>query len=414
MREVQGLPPPKQLNLNDPKSLFTGGSVDPYILFAMNEEELEKAPKEGAIGLGRATDLARTSTRWSSEQPRGTPRGSAEWPDGGESLFLYVKEPEVAQLAFTVFDEDVLKEDEQIGAASIKISDKVKVKGYAKEREWTGWIPLTWRPPETQDNAVMAGAVAGAFIAGPAGAAAGGVLANTFLKKQVQGSVKVTLRYTPLERPVAAAKKPPESPLEAAAHAAAIATAETPRSNGKAAKIDDGSPANSNQGTSPGSPERAHLLRLELTKLRERLARDAEEDKAAAAASESDKRSQKDAMSWSTSSKDGKESIEEEIAESSEPHTIPEMVSEAVPVPNGTKVQEWVAPRMAPRGLPRGASEGVDWSDLSKRVGNLGVVEGDAFELCCYVDHRPSSTQVSSISSIYGKWWWSHDGPSSW
>jgi len=205
----------------------------------------------------------------------------------------------------------------------------------------------------------------------------------------------VTLRYTPLERPVAAAKKPPESPLEAAAHAAAIATAETPRSNGKAAKIDDGSPANSNQGTSPGSPERAHLLRLELTKLRERLARDAEEDKAAAAASESDKRSQKDAMSWSTSSKDGKESIEEEIAESSEPHTIPEMVSEAVPVPNGTKVQEWVAPRMAPRGLPRGASEGVDWSDLSKRVGNLGVVEGDAFELCCYVDHRPSSTQAA-------------------
>jgi len=37
---------------------------------------------------------------------------------------------------------------------------------------------------------LTAGPVAGAFIAGPVGAAAGGVLANTFLKKEAQGEAR--------------------------------------------------------------------------------------------------------------------------------------------------------------------------------------------------------------------------------
>ena len=53
------------------------------------------------------------------------------------------------------------------------------------DQEWSGWIPLTWRPAETQDNAVLAGAAAGAAFGGPLGAVVGGVAANTFLKKQV-------------------------------------------------------------------------------------------------------------------------------------------------------------------------------------------------------------------------------------
>ena len=35
------------------QSLISGGARDPYVIFAMNEEN-EKGPKEGAIGLGRA------------------------------------------------------------------------------------------------------------------------------------------------------------------------------------------------------------------------------------------------------------------------------------------------------------------------------------------------------------------------
>jgi outer membrane lipoprotein SlyB len=39
-------------------------------------------------------------------------------------------------------------------------------------------VPLTWRPAETQDNTVQLGAVAGAVVAGPMGAAAGGFTAG--------------------------------------------------------------------------------------------------------------------------------------------------------------------------------------------------------------------------------------------
>ena len=46
------------------QSLMSGGSRDPYVIFALNEENA-KGPKEGAIGLGRAVDRARSSTVWS-------------------------------------------------------------------------------------------------------------------------------------------------------------------------------------------------------------------------------------------------------------------------------------------------------------------------------------------------------------
>ena len=264
LHEVRDLPPPKQLNLNlnDPASLLSGGNVDPYVVFALNEEAA-KGPKEGAVGLQRATDLARTATRWASEAKRGTARGAAEWPDGGEEIYLYVKKVEEAQLALTAFDEDVLKEDEAraahghpmaaqpalpahslpaaplpahsprhpshptprtqaLGAASVRLSSLLSPDP-GGGGSWGGWIPLTWRPAETKDNAVLAGSVAGAvtaresdggarerercssvachrgltagpvagaFIAGPVGAAAGGVLANTFLKKEAQGEAR--------------------------------------------------------------------------------------------------------------------------------------------------------------------------------------------------------------------------------
>ena len=206
LHEVRDLPPPKQLNLNlnDPASLLSGGNVDPYVVFALNEEAA-KGPKEGAVGLQRATDLARTATRWASEAKRGTARGAAEWPDGGEEIYLYVKKVEEAQLALTAFDEDVLKEDEAraahghpmaaqpalpahslpaaplpahsprhpshptprtqaLGAASVRLSSLLSPDP-GGGGSWSGWIPLTWRPAETKDNAVLAGSVAGAVTA---------------------------------------------------------------------------------------------------------------------------------------------------------------------------------------------------------------------------------------------------------
>ena len=80
----------------------------------MNEEN-EEGPKEGAIGLGRAVDRARSSTVWSksvAEQAKEgfqslfkgkdgeAKEGCAVWPEE-ELLSLYVKDPSKAQLALT-------------------------------------------------------------------------------------------------------------------------------------------------------------------------------------------------------------------------------------------------------------------------------------------------------------------------
>jgi hypothetical protein len=181
------------------QALISGSERDPYVIFAMNEEN-EKGPKEGAIGLGRAVDRARSSTVWSKSladawKDKGK-EGGAMWPED-ERVFLYVKDPSRAQLALTVFDEEVLKEDVPLGATSVHLGDLLKPSGRPSEREWSGWVPLTWRPSETQDNTVMIGAVAGAAVAGPVGAAAGGFL-GSLIKKPVQGQLRLELKYTPL------------------------------------------------------------------------------------------------------------------------------------------------------------------------------------------------------------------------
>ena len=126
--EAEDLPPPVAKS-GMAQALLTGADADAYVLFALNEEsDNDKslgtsglplfggsnmfgltngaaAPKDGAIGLVRAVDRARSSTVWSNEQRR--PRkGRVVW-EGDERHALYVKDPARAQLAITVFDEEV-------------------------------------------------------------------------------------------------------------------------------------------------------------------------------------------------------------------------------------------------------------------------------------------------------------------
>jgi len=49
------------------------------------------------------------------------------------------------------------------------------------------------------------------------------------------------------------------------------------------------------------------------------------------------------------------------------------------------------------RAAPRGASEGLDWTELRSRVMEEEG-EGGTYELCCYVDHEPTSTQARSLA----------------
>ena len=163
------------------QALLSGSNVDPYVVFALNEE-MDVGPKEGAVALECAVDKARSSTRWSEslfDQWKARDAvGSASWGEG-EVFYLYVQDPSRAQLALSVFDEEVgLKADIPLGAASLKLSEVLKPQGSEAQRRWQGWVPLTWRPAETQDNTVQLGAVAGAVVAGPMGAAAGGFTAG--------------------------------------------------------------------------------------------------------------------------------------------------------------------------------------------------------------------------------------------
>ena len=187
------------------QKLMSGGQRDPYVILAMNEEN-EEGPKEGAIGLGRAVDRVRSSTSWSTAPSlsslknfgKEVKKGCAEWPQD-EVMYLYVKDPSRAQLALTVFDEEVLAADIALGATSLHLNDLISP-GSKKQsdREWEGWVKLTWRPAETQDNTVMMGTVAGAALGGPVGAAAGGFI-GSLIKKPVQGELRLKIKYTPLE-----------------------------------------------------------------------------------------------------------------------------------------------------------------------------------------------------------------------
>ena len=81
--------------------------------------------------------------------------GGAAWPED-EVISLYVKDPSRAQLALTVFDEEVAAADVALGATSVHLADLLRPDGdTAAARSWSGWVPLTWRPEETEDNVVL-------------------------------------------------------------------------------------------------------------------------------------------------------------------------------------------------------------------------------------------------------------------
>ena len=123
---------------------FSGAALDPYVIFALNQEGSD-GPKEGAIGLERAVDRAKSSTRWSRNAPReDKKKNAATWDPEKETFYLYVRDPADAQLALTVFDAEMTREDAVLGAASLKLSDALAFDRKSGEGKWSGWMPLTW------------------------------------------------------------------------------------------------------------------------------------------------------------------------------------------------------------------------------------------------------------------------------
>ncbi|KAL3762562.1 hypothetical protein ACHAW5_007807 [Stephanodiscus triporus] len=182
--------------------------------------------------------------------------GQAVWEDD-PPFYLYVQDPEKARLVFTLFDEDVVGGGTSIGSAHRKlvdllpdvarktandddstiarlkseVIDRLRKSGRLQDAisvrtdPQTGIeetvidedvvmeainesygsgtiasIKMTSKPRKKDKGGQRAiGMAAGAMIAGPAGAAVGGILASMY-EGEVRGKVEVGLRYTPIPR----------------------------------------------------------------------------------------------------------------------------------------------------------------------------------------------------------------------
>lgn len=176
--------------------------------------------------------------------------GAAVW-EGDAPFYLYVQDPKTARMVFTLFDEDVVGDGNSIGSAHLKLVDllpevavnagnnidilkadvisKLQKSGKLQDAisvridpntgieetvidedivmeainqlyglGTTASIKMTSKPRKKDKGGQRAiGMAAGAMIAGPAGAAVGGILANMY-EGEVRGRVEVRLRYTPI------------------------------------------------------------------------------------------------------------------------------------------------------------------------------------------------------------------------
>jgi hypothetical protein len=175
--------------------------------------------------------------------------GQAVWEDD-PPFYLYVQDPEKARIVFTLFDEDIVGGGQPIGSAhrklqellpstnlkdtvsmlkdqvmqqlakSGKLKDAISIKVNAETGEEetvvdqdmimqamnesygdTGTvssIKMSSKPRKRDKGGQRAiGMAAGAMIAGPAGAAVGGILGSMY-EGQVRGRVEVKLKYTPI------------------------------------------------------------------------------------------------------------------------------------------------------------------------------------------------------------------------
>uniref|UniRef100_A0A6S8NQJ2 Fungal lipase-type domain-containing protein n=1 Tax=Amphora coffeiformis TaxID=265554 RepID=A0A6S8NQJ2_9STRA len=237
--------------------LLTGAGVDACVLVAAVEGSWEEDVKllekeqfhEGVWDLSGAAHVGRTSTAWANVDERKSnqskkQRGKASpyhipggWGRGGQAIwpeeepfYLYVQDPSTVRLVFTVLDADRVGSGKPIGSTYKRLSDlipqatlsgedliksmKVELMEAAKKGEvdlmddatkirmgakaWQGELKLTSKPRKRDKNSqIFAGAAAGAYVAGPMGAAAGALIGSLY-EGQVQGSIHMKMRYLPI------------------------------------------------------------------------------------------------------------------------------------------------------------------------------------------------------------------------
>jgi hypothetical protein len=237
------------------EGLMTGSGTDAYLLVAVAEgkwkEDIEYIEKEksnnGVLALKGCAHVGRSSTAWSNidekkakkRKEKGEDNGSyhirSSWGKGGQAIwddkpfYLYVQDPKDARLVFTVMDDDVVGRGSAIGSTSRKLAEilpaakvndpismlKEEVVARIKRgeevdindtesllksiaQEWDGSMKLTSKPKkEDKKGQIAAAAAAGAMVAGPAGAAVGGLI-GSFYEGEVRGRVDVKVKYMPI------------------------------------------------------------------------------------------------------------------------------------------------------------------------------------------------------------------------
>lgn len=237
------------------EGLITGSGTDAYLLVAVAEgkwkEDIELIEKEkyndGVLALKGCAHVGRSSTAWSNIdekkakklKEKGEGSGSyhikSSWGKGGQAIwddepfYLYVQDPKNARLVFTVMDDDVVGKGSPVGSTSRRLSDifpvakvddpltTVKEEVIAKikrgekvdfndtesllkniAQEWEGSMKLTSKPRKRDKNGqIAAAAAAGAMVAGPAGAAVGGLLGSLY-EGDPRGRVDVKVKYMPI------------------------------------------------------------------------------------------------------------------------------------------------------------------------------------------------------------------------
>jgi len=173
---------------------------------------------------------------------------ASSWGRGGQAiwldeppLYLYVRDPLQAWVVCTLMDEDLYSTDDVIGSVAMKLSDifpkatfaksnavlvgaakkvlldKLKTATATKQldvntslvltdndilntivQRWEGVLPLKSKPKKKDKKGQIAlGAAVGAYVAGPAGAAVGGIL-GSFFEEGVRGKLGLHMRYLPI------------------------------------------------------------------------------------------------------------------------------------------------------------------------------------------------------------------------
>ncbi len=159
----------------------------------------------------------------------------AVWPADEAPFYVYIQDPANVHLVFTLLDDDVLGEGSVIGSAyiaplakylpQVKYTQREFVERIKKEivtkvqrgeispdlvddavaqavadnvKGWEGDLRMTSKPRIEDKKGQMAmGAAAGAWLAGPVGAAAGAALGALY-EGDPRGVIKVRLRYLPI------------------------------------------------------------------------------------------------------------------------------------------------------------------------------------------------------------------------